>query len=138
MSERLVITRLGNRGDGVADTANGAAYVPYALPGETVTVDPVHGHPDRRQLVHVETPSPDRVEPISPFFGTCGGCSLQHWALPRQQEWKRNLVIEALSHAGIKAEVGATIDAHGEGRRRITLHARRRTHDVLEVGFAAM
>ena len=29
------------------------------------------------------------------------------------------------------------IDAHGEGRRRVVLHARRGTHDVLEVGFAA-
>lgn len=137
MSERLVIDRIAHRGDGVADTPQGAVYVPYALPGETVTVDPSPGHPDRRQLVQVEQPSPDRVAPISPFFGACGGCALQHWALPKQQEWKRKRVIEALSLAGITAEVADTIDAHGEGRRRITLHARRRSNDVLEVGFAA-
>jgi 23S rRNA (uracil1939-C5)-methyltransferase len=29
------------------------------------------------------------------------------------------------------------IDAHGEGRRRAVLHARRGTHNVLEVGFSA-
>jgi 23S rRNA (uracil1939-C5)-methyltransferase len=29
------------------------------------------------------------------------------------------------------------IDAHGDGRRRATFHARRGTHDVLEVGFSA-
>ncbi|RZI37988.1 RNA methyltransferase, partial [Herbaspirillum sp. HC18] len=28
-------------------------------------------------------------------------------------------------------------DAHGSGRRRITLHARMGTHEVLKVGFAA-
>src|SRR5688572_27392339 len=137
MSERLVIERIANRGDGVADTPQGPVYVPYALPGETVTVEPSPGHPDRRQLVRVDHPSPDRVLPISPFFGSCGGCALQHWALPNQQEWKRQRVIENLAQAGISADVAATIDAHGEGRRRVVLHARRRSHDVLEVGFAA-
>ena len=137
MSERLVIDRIAHRGDGVADTPQGPVYVLYALPGETVTVEPSPDHPDRRQLVQVEQPSPDRVTPISPFFGSCGGCALQHWALPKQQEWKRERVIEALAQAGIAADVAATIDAHGEGRRRIVLHARRRSHDVLEVGFAA-
>lgn len=136
MSERVVITKIGHRGDGVADTRTGPVFVPYTLPGETVTVDDVDGQPDRRQLLAVETPSPDRVEPISPFFGTCGGCALQHWALPKQQEWKRQRVIDSLTAVGIDADVGALIDAHGEGRRRIVLHARRQ-NGALQVGFAA-
>ena len=37
----------------------------------------------------------------------------------------------------IECEVAPLIDAHGVGRRRITLHARMGTHDVLKVGFAA-
>ncbi|HEY6027413.1 MAG TPA: TRAM domain-containing protein, partial [Pseudolabrys sp.] len=49
MTEQLTIARLGHRGDGVAETADGPVYVPYALPGETVTVAAVPGnHPDRR------------------------------------------------------------------------------------------
>ena len=137
MTERLTIDRIAHRGDGVADTPQGPVYVPYTLPGETVRVEPSPGHPERRQLVQVDQASPDRVAPISPFFGSCGGCALQHWVLPKQQEWKRQRVIEALAQAGIQANVAATIDAHGEGRRRVVLHARRRSHDVLEVGFAA-
>jgi len=137
MSERLAIDRIAHRGDGVADTPQGPVYVPYTLPGETVTVEPSPGHPDRRQLVEVDQASPDRVAPISPFFGSCGGCALQHWVLPKQQEWKRQRVIEALAQAGIQADVAATLDAHGEGRRRVVLHARRRSNDELEVGFAA-
>ena len=85
MSERLKIARMGHRGDGIADTDASPIYVPYTLPGETVTGEPMPGHPDRRQLVNVDQPSPDRVAPISPFFGTCGGCALQHWALEKQQ-----------------------------------------------------
>jgi 23S rRNA (uracil1939-C5)-methyltransferase len=137
VDEQLKIARMAYRGDGVADTETGPVYVPYTLPGETVTVEPVPGHPDRRQLIQIDQPSPERVEPISPFFGTCGGCALQHWALGKQQDWKRQLVIDALAHAGIAAQVAATIDAHGEGRRRIVLHARRHGGDMLEVGFAA-
>ena len=44
---------------------------------ETVTVEESPAHPDRRQLLHVDQPSADRVAPISPFFGSCGGCALQ-------------------------------------------------------------
>jgi 23S rRNA (uracil1939-C5)-methyltransferase len=138
VTEQLTIYRIGHRGDGVADTANGPVYVPYALPGEAVTVDAVPGnHPDRRHLIHVDIPSPERVAPTCEHFGTCGGCALQHWALPAYQNWKRDLVLDALRHAGLDAPVGPLIDAHGEGRRRIILHARRGTHDVLEVGFSA-
>ena len=137
MTEQMTIARLGHRGDGVADTPAGPVYVPYALPGESVTVEPVAGHPDRRHLVHVDRPSHERAKPICKHFGTCGGCALQHWSLAEYHLWKRSLVVEALAQANVVAPVADLIDAHGAGRRRAVLHARRGTHDVLEVGFTA-
>jgi 23S rRNA (uracil1939-C5)-methyltransferase len=136
VAERLTIAKVGHRGDGVSETADGVVYVPYTLADETVAVEAVAGQPDRRQLVSIEQASPDRVALISPFFGACGGCALQHWALPKQQDWKRRRVIEALAAVGIETDVGPLIDAHGEGRRRIVLHARRQ-RGALQVGFAA-
>jgi 23S rRNA (uracil1939-C5)-methyltransferase len=121
----------------MADTAEGPVYVPYTLPGETVTVEAVPGHPDRRHLVHVDKPSHERAQPICKHFGACGGCALQHWSLAEYHLWKRELVVEALSAVGLVAPVAPLIDAHGQGRRRAVLHARRGEHDVLEVGFAA-
>jgi 23S rRNA (uracil1939-C5)-methyltransferase len=112
-------------------------YVAYALPGEVVEAEPVPGHPDRRHLLRVIKPSAERIAPICRHFGTCGGCAVQHWTTARYREWKRALVVEALSHEGLDAVVDPPIDAHGEGRRRATFHARRGTHDILEVGFAA-
>ena len=138
MVERLSIARLGSRGDGVADTPAGALYVPYTLPGETAEVDQWPGHPDRRHLIKVDSASPDRIAPICPHFGTCGGCALQHLARARYRDWKWALVTEALAKAGLDAPVDDLIDAHGDGRRRAVFHARRGTHDVLEVGFAAL
>jgi len=137
VTEQLTIVRLGHRGDGIADTAAGPVYVPYTLPGETVTVEAVAGHPDRRHLDHVDKPSHERATPVCKHFGTCGGCALQHWSLAEYHLWKRSLVVEALEHAGLLAPVEPLIDAHGQGRRRAVLHARRGTHDVLEVGFTA-
>jgi 23S rRNA (uracil1939-C5)-methyltransferase len=135
--ERLVIADVGHRGDGIVNGGEGPVYVSYTLPGEIVEVDPWPGHPDRRDLLRVTAPSPERIEPICPHFGVCGGCAVQHWRGERYRTWKRNLVTAALAEAGIAAQVGELIDAHGEGRRRCVLHARRGTHDILQVGFAA-
>ena len=137
MVERLTISRIGHRGDGIADGPDEPIYVPGALPGETVEVEAVPGHPDRRALLRVEQASAERTAPICPHFGVCGGCALQHWDASPYRAWKRGLVVGALRQAGLDAPVADLIDAHGEGRRRATFHARRGTHDVLEVGFSA-
>ena len=137
MTERITVTGLGHRGDGVAQTPAGLVYVPYALPGEVVTVEPVVGHPDRRHLDHVDKPSHERAVPICKHFTHCGGCAMQHWSLAQYHLWKRELVGEAMARADVVAPLEPIIDAHGEGRRRAVLHARRGTRDLLEVGFTA-
>src|SRR6266404_4091828 len=135
--ERLVIDHVGHRGDGVAFAGGQTVYVPYALAGEAVEVAPVSDHPDRRRLLQVEHASPQRVTAFCQHFGICGGCAIQHWESERYRAWKRDIVVETLAQAKLDCEVYQLIDAHGLGRRRITLHARMGTHDVLKVGFAA-
>ncbi|MDO8978737.1 MAG: methyltransferase [Afipia sp.] len=137
MTERLTIDHVGHFGDGVAPADGANIYVPYALGGETVDVLPSPGHPDRRALAHVVTASPERIDPFCPHFGTCGGCAIQHWQPDAYRTWKRQLVIDTLHHAGIDCEVSELIDAHGTGRRRMTLHARQSQQGILRVGFAA-
>jgi 23S rRNA (uracil1939-C5)-methyltransferase len=136
--EHLVIDHVGHFGDGVALVDGANVYVPYTLEGETVEVGPVPGdHPDRRRLLAVERASPERIAPFCRHFGICGGCAIQHWESEHYRAWKRNLVVETLAQAKLDCEVAPLIDAHGRGRRRITLHARTGTHDLLKVGFAA-
>ena len=137
MVERLVVDHVGHFGDGVALAGGQSIYVPYSLGGETVEVEAVPGHPDRRRLLAVERASPQRIAPFCPHFGVCGGCAIQHWDAERYRAWKRDSVIEALARANLACEVEPLVDAHGLGRRRITLHARLGTHDVLKVGFSA-
>jgi 23S rRNA (uracil1939-C5)-methyltransferase len=135
--ERLTIDAIGHRGDGIANSGGTPIYVAGTLPGETVEVEPWPGHPDRRQLLNVEKPSAERIVPICPHFGVCGGCAVQHWDSTRYHAWKRDLVVEALRQSGLDAPVADLVDAHGEGRRRAVFHVRRGAHDVLEVGFSA-
>jgi len=136
--ERLTIDHVGHFGDGVAFADGQTLYVPYTLGGETVEVAPAPGpHPDRRRLLQVERASSERIAPFCPHFGTCGGCAIQHWEGGRYRAWKRELVASTLAQAKIACDVHPMIDAHGLGRRRITLHARMGTHDVLKVGFSA-
>ena len=138
MVEHLVIDHVGHFGDGVALVDGGNIYVPYTLGGETVEVGLVTGHhPDRRRLLAVERASPERIAPFCQHFGVCGGCAIQHWEPEHYRAWKRDLVVEMLAQAKLDCDVAPLIDAHGLGRRRITLHARIGTHDVLKVGFAA-
>jgi 23S rRNA (uracil1939-C5)-methyltransferase len=120
-SARLTIERLGQRGEGVAKHDGAAVFVPYALPGETVLAEVDRG---QGRLVEIVTPSPERVPAFCRYFTQCGGCAVQTLATAAYREWKRGLVAHALHRAGIAAEVGPLVDAHGEGRRRATFHGR--------------
>ena len=131
--ERLVIDHIGHQGDGVAISGSGKEYVPNTLPGETIEID---RQKDRGLCAKIISPSPDRIAPICRYFGVCGGCALQHWKEENYRAWKRGLVVDALAHEEIAAPVGDLIDAHGEGRRRAVLHARR-TREGVTVGFTA-
>jgi 23S rRNA (uracil1939-C5)-methyltransferase len=135
--ERILVNRLGQHGDGIADSAEGPIYIPGTLPGEAVEVDVVPGHPDRRRLVNVQQSSALRIEPICRHFGICGGCAMQHLTEDSYRSWKRDLVVTTLRQAGIDVPVAPLMDAHGDGRRRVVFHARRGGHGVLQVGFSA-
>ncbi|MCP8939046.1 RNA methyltransferase [Alsobacter sp. SYSU M60028] len=133
MTERLLITRLGQRGDGVADGPGGPVFVAGALPGETVEAE-VEG--ERGRLVAVETPSPSRVAPFCPHYGRCGGCVMQHADPATYAAWKREGVVAALRHARLDAPVEPLVAAHGEGRRRATFHVRRAPGEGRPVAIA--
>lgn len=128
----LTIDRLGHRGDGVARGAKGDIFIPYTLAGEQALAEMVGN--DRARLVSVVRPSADRVDPVCDYFSRCGGCALQHFELSALLAWKRSLVVEALRQRGIEAPVDECVDAHGEGRRRVTLHVRHTSRGV-EAGF---
>ena len=75
--ETFRIDRIGGQGDGIAETPSGPVFASLTLPGETVRGEVRDG---RLETVEIVTPSADRIAPVSPQYGDCGGCALQHWA----------------------------------------------------------
>lgn len=134
MTETLTISRIGAQGDGVADTPGGPVFAPLTLPGETVRGEVRDG---RLEAVEIVTASPERVAPLSPHYGDCGGCSLQHWAATPYLEWKREQVRLALAREGLETEIGAAIATPPGSRRRLALHARRSADGRVLLGFKA-
>ncbi len=137
MVDTLSIDRVGHRGDGVADAGGRPAFVPFALPGERVEAEPEPGAPGRWRLTRIVEASPERIAPFCGYFGACGGCAIQHWQDAPYRRWKHGLVVEALAQAGVGCAVDDLVDAHGAGRRRVVIHARRGADNRLAVGFAA-
>ncbi|MBZ6075884.1 class I SAM-dependent RNA methyltransferase [Microvirga puerhi] len=133
MAEQVIIERLGAKADGIAETDGGHVFVPYTLPGETVEIE---REDSRGRLLRVAQESPEREMPFCPYFGECGGCATQHMREDFYRAWKRDTLVKTLQHARIDTPIEAMIDAHGEGRRRVTLHVRF-PEGVMQVGYMA-
>jgi 23S rRNA (uracil1939-C5)-methyltransferase len=88
MELEVRIDRLGAQGDGVAQSPDGPLFVPFTFPGELVKVAAEPGK-DHAELLTILKPSPDRIAPVCPHFGTCGGCALQHMEARAYFDWKR-------------------------------------------------
>jgi 23S rRNA (uracil1939-C5)-methyltransferase len=118
----VTIESLNWRGEGVS----GEKIFRHVLPGEVV--DDTTGQ--------VVKESPERIDAFCKYYARCGGCQLQHWETGAYQTWKMNLITTALAKRGIEARVSKLIDAHGVGRRRMSLHVRKKDA-VVTAGFMA-
>jgi 23S rRNA (uracil1939-C5)-methyltransferase len=144
MELEVEITRLGAQGDGVADGPAGPMFVPFTLPGERVRVA-ADREDDHAKLVDVLQSSPDRVAPVCPHFGVCGGCALQHMETQAYLRWKRDHVIAALQSRGLDIEAEDVRPVPLGSRRRASIafargatravlgYHRSRSHELIDV-----
>src|SRR5438046_6650542 len=98
--DTVVITALDQEGRGVARVDGKAVFVEGALIGERVAIEVVRRKPnyDLARMTELLTPSPARVAPRCPYFGICGGCSLQHLDPAAQVAVKQRVLEDALWH----------------------------------------
>ncbi|WP_321335642.1 RNA methyltransferase [Breoghania sp.] len=128
MPETVTIDHLAHRGDGVALVGDKPIYVPLTLAGETVQIE---RKGERARLLSVESPSSQRIEPICPHYGVCGGCALQHMEAAAYRAWKEEQVKAALAARGIEADIRPIVEAGPGTRRRAVLSAVRAGGRVL-------
>lgn len=122
------ILRLGHQGDGIAE---GPIYAARTLPGELVGGD-ITG--DRIKTPKILEPSVDRVSPPCRHYKSCGGCALQHASDAFVENWKREIVLTALSAQGIEATVRKISTSPAQSRIRATFSGRKTKKGTL-VGF---
>ncbi|SEK64721.1 TRAM domain-containing protein [Halomonas daqiaonensis] len=140
--DTLEVEGLAHDGRGVARNAHGkTVFVEGALPGEHVKVA-VHRTRKRFDEAHVRellTASPERVTPPCPYFSRCGGCDLQHLALPAQRRHKQAVLEELLGRQGIALAASPELLA-GAGedyRRRARLGVKVDADGGVHLGFRA-
>ncbi len=125
----LEITGFADGPDAVARLGELVVFVFGALPGETVraTITSVERRFARANLDAVLAASPARVEPRCPWFGTCGGCDLQHATHATQTDGKVARLRRHLERTAADPAVVRPILAPREPwaqRTTVVLHAR--------------
>lgn len=104
----LTIDNLSNMGEGVGRIDNWVVFVPGTLPGERVRARVYRNDKNcsSADLVEILEPSPQRVKPVCPVYGYCGGCQYQHLEYEAQLKWKTEQVADLLRlQAGLQLPV---------------------------------
>jgi tRNA/tmRNA/rRNA uracil-C5-methylase (TrmA/RlmC/RlmD family) len=125
----LDIYDVGFGGAGVGRLEGKIVFVPFTIDGERIEAEVVERKKsfNRGQLHQVIVRSAQRIDPICPYFGHCGGCDYQHIAYGYQLELKRRQVVQLLERIGriTEVEVLPTFASPRPYafRNRITVHA---------------
>ena len=105
----LDIQRIVPGGRGIGFYDGQAVFAPLAVPGDRLEV---LRWTDRKGYLEVlesrlVDPSPERVAPPCPYFGSCGGCDFQQMSGSQQVAAKQDILIDALRRVG-KIQVEAS------------------------------
>jgi 23S rRNA (uracil1939-C5)-methyltransferase len=106
-TETVFIESIDHEGQGVGHLSDGrVVFIEGALTGETVEYARLNfkgsnkASYEKGQVTRILTTSAYRVQPECPWFGYCGGCSLQHLDESAQVATKQRVLEDALKHIG--------------------------------------
>ncbi|MBA2544648.1 MAG: 23S rRNA (uracil(1939)-C(5))-methyltransferase RlmD [Deltaproteobacteria bacterium] len=111
----LALDEAGHGTGPEAESGDGrVVHVADLLPGERAEVAIDHQSPHKAEAWghitrRIGALSPDRVTPVCPGFGRCGGCVWQHLAYPAQLAAKHRRVADALARIPAVADGSVTI-----------------------------
>lgn len=136
----LDIDDINNLGAGVGRIDGWVVTVRGALGGERVRAAVYKNHKNYSEadLLKVVRASPQRVKPVCPLYGECGGCQYQHLSYEGQLKWKRKQVADAMKRiGGISADVKPTRPSplqYGY-RSKLTPHYEKPRGEKMPIGF---
>lgn len=113
---RAKIERLSEEGFGEVKVGKKNILVPFTSPGDVVEIK--GWHREKKKLVahdyEIVELSPNRVEPVCPYFGKCGGCLLQHVPYGEQIQFKEEKLARLLK---VEVEVLPSPKIYGHRNR---------------------
>lgn len=101
------IESVAYKGYGVARIDGKVVFVPYTMTGDEAWVEITEEKKrySMARLIQMIEPSPGRVNPPCPYFGTCGSCQWQHIDYSIQGELKKEILGETLKRLGKLNEI---------------------------------
>ena len=99
---RVRIESVAYKGYGVARIDGKVVFVPYTMTGDEAWIEITEEKKtySTARLNEIIKPSPGRVNPPCPYFGSCGGCQWQHIDYSIQVEQKKEILGETLKRLG--------------------------------------
>lgn len=138
--QSLTIEKLDHHGAGMAYQNKKPIFIEGALPGEQVLAQLTESKSKfaRANLIKIQKPSPERIEPFCSYYHECGGCNMQHLGSDAQQEYKQQTLSQLMSKfAGQSVALDAPIVGKAQGyrrRARVSIKLNKKTRQ-LEFGF---
>lgn len=96
------MTGFAAEGKSVARVDGYVVFVPFVVPGDVVDLQVTrkkHSYMEARAIKFYEY-SADRITPLCPHFGVCGGCKWQMLNYAKQLEYKQQQVVDQLIRLG--------------------------------------
>lgn len=115
------IKTLSHEGRGITHIDGKPVFLFNALPDEDVqfVYTKKRNQISEGNATHINSASPDRIEPKCPHFLICGGCSLQHMSNDYQQKLKRESALALLAQQHVTAQnIIPTLTGDSWGYRR--------------------
>lgn len=86
-------------GNTLAKIDNKMVFIPYTLPGETLSINIVQhkNDYDNAEIVKILNPSEHRVTPVCKYYGICGGCNMMHISAEHQRTLRKELLTDTFA-----------------------------------------
>ncbi len=84
-------------GNTIAKVDSKTVFIPYSMPGETLSVNIVQhkNDYDNAEILEILEPSPHRVTPACKYYGNCGGCNMMHISTDFQRQIRKEMLCDA-------------------------------------------